>query len=64
MFEIGDADVLEQIEKAELEDPVPRKEVDGRFIYQSCLIPLPQTSAGPGLPVLLRLWRGVLGRGT
>ncbi|KNZ77718.1 Dual specificity tyrosine-phosphorylation-regulated kinase mbk-2 [Termitomyces sp. J132] len=52
MFEIQDNSVLEEIERAELEDPMPRKEIHGRFIYQSYLIPLPKNAAGPGLPLL------------
>lgn len=35
MFAIGDPTALEMFEKAELEYPSPRKEIDGRFIYLS-----------------------------
>ncbi|KAG6873987.1 hypothetical protein C0995_007943 [Termitomyces sp. Mi166 len=55
MFGIEDVTVLEQYEQAELEHPTPRKQINGRFIYQSRPIQFPGPpgdTASLGLPFL------------
>lgn len=49
MFGTQDDSVFEDFEKAELETPSARKEVDGRFIYASRELGIPRNL---GLPVL------------
>ncbi|KAG6859949.1 hypothetical protein C0995_001385 [Termitomyces sp. Mi166 len=60
MFGIEDVTVLEKFEQAELEHPTPRKEVNGRFIYRSRLIQLPELTS-MGLPVLCDFGSAVWG---
>ncbi|KAG6025638.1 hypothetical protein E4U41_001495 [Claviceps citrina] len=60
MFEISDATVLSDFERAELEDPSPRKEVDdGRFIYASR--ELDMMPKRMGAPVLCDFGSAVVG---
>lgn len=50
MFGIDDDDaVFEKFENAELENPCPRKETDGRIIYVSRELGIPSTLAEPVL---------------
>ncbi|KAG6898854.1 hypothetical protein C0993_003519 [Termitomyces sp. T159_Od127] len=62
MLRIEDVTVLEEFEQAELEHPTPRKEINGRFIYQSRPIELPGKNLdGLGLPVLCDFGSAVWG---
>ena len=49
MFGIQDDLVFDDFDRAELETPSPRKEVEGRFIYASRALNIPKSL---GLPVL------------
>lgn len=49
MFGVQDDSVFDDFERAELETPSPRKEVDGQFIYASRGLNIPRTL---GLPLL------------
>ena len=50
MMGITDPKLLDDFEQAEIDDPTPRKEVDGRVIYLSRQLQMVPTSIG--LPVL------------
>lgn len=58
MFSIDDETVFSDFERQELEDPCPRKEVDGRTIYLSRELRMPK-QMGP--PVLCDFGSAVLG---
>ena len=58
MFGSQDDSVFEEFEKAELETPSARKEVDGRFIYASRELNIPKRL---GLPVLCDFGSAVTG---
>lgn len=60
MFGIQDDSVFDDFERAELEAPSPRKEVDGRFIYASRELNIPKNL---GLPVLCDFGSAVSGDG-
>ncbi|KAG6879435.1 hypothetical protein C0992_002701 [Termitomyces sp. T32_za158] len=59
MLTITDPSVLEKFEQAELEDPSPRKEVNGRFIYVSRDFEFPDDSCGD--PVICDFGHAVWG---
>ncbi|KAJ5948121.1 hypothetical protein N7466_001136 [Penicillium verhagenii] len=58
MFGIADDSVFHDFEQAELQDPCPRKELDGRIIYTSCQLGVPKDV---GAPVLCDFGSAVLG---
>lgn len=58
MFGIDDDSVFQDFEQNELQDPSPRKEVDGRTIYTSRELGIPSQ---PGAPVLCDFGSAVLG---
>ncbi|KAJ5919464.1 hypothetical protein N7454_009299, partial [Penicillium verhagenii] len=58
MFGITDDSVFHDFEEAELQDPCPRKELDGRIIYTSCQLRVPKDV---GAPVLCDFGSAVLG---
>ncbi|KAJ5884361.1 hypothetical protein N7504_011933 [Penicillium tannophilum] len=58
MFGIADDSVFRDFEEAELQDPCPRKELDGRTIYTSCELRMPKQL---GAPILCDLGSAVLG---
>jgi serine/threonine protein kinase len=58
MFGIEDPAVFEKFEQAELEHPTPRKEIDGRIIYQSRDL---EITNALGLPVLCDFGSSVWG---
>ncbi|KAJ7666896.1 CMGC/SRPK protein kinase [Mycena polygramma] len=63
MFTIQDDTIFERFEQAELQDPTPRKEIDGRIIYLSRQLEMP--NAGRiGLPVLCDFGSAVWGEQT
>ncbi|KAJ6017279.1 hypothetical protein N7451_000658 [Penicillium sp. IBT 35674x] len=47
MFGIADDSVFRDFEEAELQDPCPRKELDGRTIYTSCALRMPKELGAP-----------------
>jgi serine/threonine protein kinase len=49
MFGAGDDAIFHEFEQQELENPSPRKEVDGRFIYVSRELDIPEDLAVPVL---------------
>lgn len=59
MFEIEDEAVLQHFEDREVQDPSPRKEVDGRIIYQS----RPIMRSGAGAPILCDFGSAVVDEG-
>ncbi|KAH6614661.1 kinase-like domain-containing protein [Chaetomium sp. MPI-SDFR-AT-0129] len=58
MFGFEEESCLEEFERAELTNPSPRKEVDGRFIYLSRQVDQPK---GVGAPVLCDFGAAVFG---
>ncbi|KAJ6103114.1 hypothetical protein N7486_005541 [Penicillium sp. IBT 16267x] len=58
MFGIADDSVFRDFEEAELQDPCPRKELDGRTIYTSCELRMPKQL---GAPILCDFGSAVLG---
>lgn len=58
MFGIADDSVFRDFEEAELQDPCPRKELDGRTIYTSCELKMPKQL---GAPILCDFGSAVLG---
>ncbi|KAH0578358.1 hypothetical protein H2248_003972 [Termitomyces sp. 'cryptogamus'] len=63
MFGLKDTAVLEELEKAELEEPSPRKRIaEGRFIYQTRDIPLSDRD-NMDLPLLCDFGAAVMGGG-
>ena len=58
MFEISDESVLHDFENGELQEPSPRKELDGRVIYTSRELGMPKRM---GAPVLCDLGSAVTG---
>jgi serine/threonine-protein kinase SRPK3 len=58
MFGIEDDSVFEEFENMEMNNPSPRKEVDGRLIYVSRALAIPKKF---GLPVLCDLGNAMSG---
>lgn len=58
MFGIEDVSIFNDFEEEELQNPCPRKEVDGRTIYLSRELRVPK---GVGAPVLCDLGSAVPG---
>ena len=52
MMGLADPKLLDEFEQAEIDDPTPRKEVDGRFIYLSRPVKMVPTAIASGLPIL------------
>lgn len=49
MFEVADESILSDFEQGELQNPSPRKELDGRTIYTSRELGMPKTMGAPVL---------------
>ena len=58
MFSIDDGEVFEDFEQEEIKNPSPRKEADGRIIYESRRLRMPKKM---GSPVLCDLGSAVIG---